>query len=59
MAFYEKRRQKVNKKWYPIAVTVGKPVTTGHIADRQAVAPPYMSTPTPDGLELRISVDHL
>jgi predicted histone-like DNA-binding protein len=36
MAFYEKRQQKVKGKWYPEAVTVGKPVTTDHIADRLA-----------------------
>jgi predicted histone-like DNA-binding protein len=36
MAFYKKSQQKVNKKWYPIAITVGKPFTTNHIADRLA-----------------------
>ncbi|MDR3117930.1 MAG: HU family DNA-binding protein [Mediterranea sp.] len=34
MAFFKKRRQKINGKWYPEAVTVGHPVTTDHIADR-------------------------
>ena len=28
MAFYKKKKQKVNGLWYPMAVTVGKPVNT-------------------------------
>ncbi|MDR3118283.1 MAG: HU family DNA-binding protein [Mediterranea sp.] len=36
MAFFKKRRQKINGKWYPEAVIVGHPVTTDHIADRLA-----------------------
>ena len=36
MAFYKKSKQKVNGKWYPRSVTVGKPVTTDEVADRLA-----------------------
>ncbi|WP_420186935.1 HU family DNA-binding protein [Bacteroides pyogenes] len=34
MAFFKKVKQKINGKWYPRAVTVGKPVTTDQVADR-------------------------
>lgn len=34
MAFYKKKQQKLNGKWYPRSVTVGKPVTTDEISDR-------------------------
>lgn len=36
MAFYKKEKQKVNGKWYPRSVTVGKPVTTDEVAKRLA-----------------------
>lgn len=36
MAFYKKKKQKVNGLWYPMAVTVGKPVNTDEVADRLA-----------------------
>lgn len=36
MAFYKKRQQKINGKWYPQSVTVGKPVGTDQVADRLA-----------------------
>jgi len=36
MAFYKKSQQKINGKWYPKSVTVGKPVTTNEVADRLA-----------------------
>lgn len=36
MAFYKKVQKKVNQKWYPQSVTVGKPVTTDEVADRLA-----------------------
>ncbi|WP_455587268.1 HU family DNA-binding protein [Bacteroides sp.] len=36
MAFYKKTQQKINGKWYPISVTVGKPVTTDEVAKRLA-----------------------
>lgn len=36
MAFYKKVQKKVNQKWYPQSVTVGKPVTTDEIARRLA-----------------------
>lgn len=34
MAFYKKIKLKSNGKWYPLSVTVGKPVTTTEIAQR-------------------------
>lgn len=37
MAFYKKSKQNINGLWYPIAVTVGKPVTTDEVADRLAM----------------------
>lgn len=36
MAFFRKKQQKVNGLWYPMSVTVGKPVSTDEIADRLA-----------------------
>ncbi len=36
MAFYKKVQKKVNQKWYPQSVTVGKPVTTDEISRRLA-----------------------
>lgn len=36
MAFYKKVQKKVNGKWYPEAVTVGKPAGTDEVADRLA-----------------------
>lgn len=36
MAFYKKQKQKLNGKWYPRSVTIGKPVTTDEISDRLA-----------------------
>lgn len=36
MAFFKKFYKKMSNKWYPQAVTVGKPVTTKEIADRLA-----------------------
>lgn len=36
MAFFKKQKQKINGKWYPQAVTVGKPVTTDMVAKRLA-----------------------
>lgn len=36
MAFYKKRKQKINGKWYPTSITVGKPVTTDEVAKRLA-----------------------
>lgn len=36
MAFYKKKKQKVNGLWYPMAVTVGKPVNTDEVAGRLA-----------------------
>ena len=36
MAFYKKTKQKVNGKWYPTSITVGKPVTTDEVAKRIA-----------------------
>ena len=36
MGFFKKRQQKINSLWYPVAVTVGKPVTTDEVADRLA-----------------------
>lgn len=36
MAFFKKTKQKINGKWYPKSVTVGKPVTTDEVAKRLA-----------------------
>lgn len=36
MAFFKKTKQKINGKWYPKSVTVGKPVTTDEVAQRLA-----------------------
>lgn len=36
MAFFKKMKKKVNGKWYPQSVTVGKPVTTDEVAKRLA-----------------------
>lgn len=36
MAFFKKFFKKMSNKWYPQAVTVGKPVTTKEVADRLA-----------------------
>lgn len=37
MAFFKKVKQKINGKWYPQSVTVGKPVDTDEVAKRLAV----------------------
>ena len=37
MAFFKKTKQKINGKWYPKSVTVGKPVTTDEVARRLAI----------------------
>lgn len=34
MAFFKKIQQKINGKWYPKSITVGKPVMTKEVADR-------------------------
>ena len=36
MAFFKKEKQKINGKWYPRSITVGKPVTTDEVARRIA-----------------------
>lgn len=36
MAYYKKVQKKVNGKWYPQGVTIGKPVTTKEVANRLA-----------------------
>ena len=36
MAFYIKKQAKVNNKWYPRSITVGKPVSTDNVADKLA-----------------------
>lgn len=36
MAFFKKMKKKINGKWYPQSVTVGKPVTTDEVAKRLA-----------------------
>ncbi|WP_028896372.1 HU family DNA-binding protein [Prevotella sp. HUN102] len=36
MAFYKKVLKKINNKWYPQSVLVGKPITTEQIAKRLA-----------------------
>lgn len=37
MAFYKKTKQKINGKWYPTSITVGKPVSTDEVAKRLAI----------------------
>lgn len=34
MGFFKKVKQKINGKWYPRSITVGKPVTTNEVARR-------------------------
>ena len=36
MAYYKKIQRKINGKWYPQGVTIGKPVTTKEVANRLA-----------------------
>lgn len=36
MAFFERKQQKINGKWYPKSITVGRPVTTDQVAKRLA-----------------------
>ena len=36
MAFFKKVLKKINGKWYPQAVIVGKPATTDEVADELA-----------------------
>ena len=36
MAYYKKSQKKVNGKWYPQGVTIGKPVQTKEVANRLA-----------------------
>ena len=36
MAFFKKAQKKINGKWYPQSVTVGKPVTTDEVTKRIA-----------------------
>lgn len=36
MAYYKKTQRKINGKWYPQSVTIGKPVTTKEVANRLA-----------------------
>ena len=36
MAFFKRMKKKINGKWYPQSVTVGKPVTTDEVAKRLA-----------------------
>ena len=36
MAYYKKSQKKVNDKWYPQGVTIGKPVQTKEVANRLA-----------------------
>lgn len=36
MAFFKKIKKKINGKWYPKSITVGKPVTTDEVAKRLA-----------------------
>ena len=43
MAFFKKMLKKINNRWYPQSVLVGKPITTERIAYRLAAA----STLTP------------
>lgn len=34
MGFFKRQQKKINKKWYPQSITVGKPVTTDEVAKR-------------------------
>ena len=36
MEYYIKQQAKVNNKWYPRSITVGKPVSTDNVADKLA-----------------------
>lgn len=36
MAFFKPVQQKINSKWYPRSIVVGKPVTTDQVADKLA-----------------------
>lgn len=36
MAYFKKSQKKVNGKWYPQGVTIGKPVQTKEVANRLA-----------------------
>lgn len=36
MAYFIPKYQKINQKWYPRSITVGKPVTTDMVADKLA-----------------------
>ena len=36
MAYFKKTQRKINGKWYPQGVTIGKPVTTKEVAERLA-----------------------
>lgn len=36
MAFFNRKQQKINGKWYPQSITVGKPITTDQVAKRLA-----------------------
>lgn len=46
MAFFKKMKKKINGKWYPQSVTVGKPVTTDEVAKRLAAESTVSSTDT-------------
>lgn len=32
MAFFKRKQLKINKKWYPVSITVGKPIQTKEIS---------------------------
>ena len=36
MAYFKKKQMKANGKWYPVAVTIGRPVGTDTIAKKLA-----------------------
>ena len=36
MAYYRKVQKKINGKWYPQSITIGKAVTTKEVANRLA-----------------------
>ena len=36
MAYFKKKQMKANGKWYPVAVTIGRPVDTNTIAKKLA-----------------------
>lgn len=44
MAFFKKTKMKINGKWYPRSITVGKPVTTEEIA--KIIATQCTATPS-------------